>query len=48
MLETGKITQAQYDEASKMPVKARFHGAETTLNALSERDGTPEDGGAVW
>jgi penicillin-binding protein 1A len=38
MLETGKITQAQYDEASKMPVKARFHGAETTLNApyLSE------------
>ncbi len=33
MLETGKITQAQYDEASKMPIKARYHGAEITLNA---------------
>ena len=33
MLETGKITQAQFDEASKMPVKARYHGAEITLNA---------------
>ena len=28
MLETGKITQVQYDEASRMPVKARYHGAE--------------------
>ena len=27
MLETGKITQVQYDEASRMPVKARYHGA---------------------
>ncbi|MGB6190350.1 MAG: PBP1A family penicillin-binding protein [Aeromonas molluscorum] len=33
MLDTGKITQAQYDEASKMPIKARYHGAETTLHA---------------
>ncbi|HHQ4555295.1 TPA: penicillin-binding protein 1A [Aeromonas veronii] len=33
MLETGKITQAQFDEASKMPIKARFHGAEVTLHA---------------
>ncbi|MBL0596342.1 PBP1A family penicillin-binding protein [Aeromonas jandaei] len=33
MLETGKITQAQFDEASKMPIKARYHGAEVTLHA---------------
>ncbi|MGL6264647.1 penicillin-binding protein 1A [Aeromonas jandaei] len=33
MLETGKITQAQFDEASKMPIKARYHGAEVTLYA---------------
>ena len=33
MLETGKITQAQYNEAMAAPVKARYHGAEITLNA---------------
>ncbi|QWL66862.1 penicillin-binding protein 1A [Aeromonas jandaei] len=33
MLETGKITQTQFDEASKMPIKARYHGAEVTLHA---------------
>ncbi|MCF3097240.1 PBP1A family penicillin-binding protein [Aeromonas australiensis] len=33
MLETGKITQAQFDEATKMPIKARYHGAEVTLHA---------------
>ncbi|MGL5292990.1 MAG: penicillin-binding protein 1A [Aeromonas sp.] len=33
MLETGKITQAQFDKASKAPIKARFHGAEVTLHA---------------
>lgn len=33
MLETGKITQAQFDEFSKKPVVARYHGAELTLYA---------------
>lgn len=33
MLDTGKITQSQYDEFSKKPVVARFHGAEMTLYA---------------
>ncbi|OYD25410.1 penicillin-binding protein 1A [Oceanimonas baumannii] len=33
MLETGKITRAQYDDAMAAPVKARYHGAEITLSA---------------
>ncbi|WP_043157199.1 penicillin-binding protein 1A [Aeromonas diversa] len=33
MLDTGKITQAQYDEYSQKPVVARYHGAELTLYA---------------
>ncbi|MGL4933241.1 MAG: penicillin-binding protein 1A, partial [Aeromonas sp.] len=33
MLETGKITQAQFDSTTKLPIKARYHGAEVTLHA---------------
>ncbi|PJG60742.1 penicillin-binding protein 1A [Aeromonas cavernicola] len=33
MLETGKISQAQFNEASNMPIKASYHGAEVTLHA---------------
>ncbi|WP_245879597.1 penicillin-binding protein 1A [Zobellella endophytica] len=33
MLETGKISQAEYDQAMAEPVAARYHGAEITLNA---------------
>ncbi|MGL5947564.1 MAG: penicillin-binding protein 1A [Aeromonas sp.] len=33
MLETGKITQAQYNVASKAPINARYHGAEIELDA---------------
>lgn len=33
MLETGKITQDQYEDAMAAPVRTRYHGAEITLNA---------------
>jgi penicillin-binding protein 1A len=33
MLDTGKITRTQYDEAMAEPVAARYHGAEITLDA---------------
>ncbi|OIN12286.1 penicillin-binding protein 1A [Oceanisphaera psychrotolerans] len=33
MLDTGKISRTQYDEAMAAPVAARYHGAEITLDA---------------
>ncbi|WP_319782312.1 PBP1A family penicillin-binding protein [Oceanisphaera sp. IT1-181] len=33
MLDTGKISRAQYNEAMAVPVAARYHGAEITLSA---------------
>ncbi|MGR7920032.1 penicillin-binding protein 1A [Zobellella denitrificans] len=33
MLDTGKISRSQYEDAMAAPVAARYHGAEITLNA---------------
>ncbi|MBL1376628.1 penicillin-binding protein 1A [Zobellella iuensis] len=33
MLETGKISRSEYDDAMASPVAARYHGAEITLSA---------------
>ena len=47
MLETGKITQAQYDEAPRCRSRPVSRCRNYAERPLSERDGAPEDGGAV-